>query len=213
MKPEIDYTLYLVTDRECMNARTVEDSVELAIRGGCTLVQLREKGISSLEFYETAKKVRVITKQYDVPFIINDRVDIALAVDADGVHVGQSDLPAKMVRRIMGEHKIVGVSASNLEEALTARDDGADYLGVGAMFSTATKADANITSMETLARIRKEVELPIVVIGGINRKTAPGFAGAGIQGLAVVSAIVAQTDIERAARELKTLFVQGESGC
>jgi thiamine-phosphate pyrophosphorylase len=209
MKPDIDYSLYLVTDRELMLQTTIEKSVEQSVRGGCTLVQLREKNVSSREFYETAVKVREVTARMGVPFIINDRVDIALAVDADGVHVGQEDLPVEEVRRMVGPDRIIGVSVSNITEALSADGAGADYLGVGAMFATGTKTDARITSMQELSDIRKVVALPIVVIGGINRETIPLFHGIGIDGLAVVSAIVAQEDAAGAARELKRLFLEG----
>ena len=210
MKPEVDYTLYLVTDRSLMSSATIEESVEQAIQGGCTLVQLREKEASSRNFYEIARRVRKITSQRNVPLIINDRVDIALAVDADGVHVGQNDLPADVVRKVIGPDRIVGVSAGSLSEALAAKKAGADYLGVGAMFATGTKSDAKVTSMEELRRIRQSVSLPIVVIGGINKKTASHFQGMGIDGLAVVSAIVARDDVAEAARELKTLFLEGK---
>lgn len=203
---KIDYTLYLVTDREIMSSATVEESVEQAISGGCTVVQLREKSASSKEFYETALNVHKITKKANVPLIINDRVDIALAVDAEGVHVGQQDLPCKTVRQIIGQNKIVGVSASNLDEALSAYNDGADYLGVGAMYSTNTKTDANITSIEELKHIRKMIDIPIVVIGGINNKTVLNFKGINIDGIAVVSAIIAQSDIVESARNLKRIF-------
>ncbi|HOA71396.1 MAG: thiamine phosphate synthase [Bacillota bacterium] len=208
MKPSVDYTLYLVTDRDLMSTPTLEEAVEQAIRGGVTLVQLREKHASSLEFYQTALRVKKITDSYNVPLIINDRVDVALAVDADGVHVGQSDLPAARVREILGPDKILGVSASSLKEALKAVEDGADYLGVGAMFATGTKTDADITTIEELKRIRQAVSVPIVVIGGINKQTLPLFAGTGIDGIAVVSAIIAAADVEKAARELKELFKQ-----
>ena len=209
MKPEVNYTLYLVTDSELMSTSTVEESVELAIRGGVTMVQIREKTTSSRGFYETAHRVREITKRHNVPLIVNDRVDIALAVDADGVHVGQSDLSTDIVRRIIGSEKILGVSVSNLIEALEARDRGADYLGVGAMYSTGTKDDAIIVSMEELERIRTKIQLPIVVIGGINKETIPDFKKIGIDGIAVVSAIISQRDISGAARELFSLFMQG----
>ena len=211
MKPDIDYTLYLVTDRALMHAKTIEESVEQAILGGCTLVQLREKDVSSRDFYETALRVRAVTARMGVPLIINDRVDIALAVDAEGVHVGQADFPAEAVRRILGPDKIVGVSASNLAEAEAAAKAGADYLGVGAMYVTGTKTDAAITTMDELLRIRRAVSLPIVVIGGINRETAAHFHGIGIDGLAVVSAIVAQADAAVAAREMKALFLCGRA--
>lgn len=203
---EIDYTLYLCTDRELMSSKTLEEAVEQAIKGGCTVVQLREKTCSSKEFYETAKNLREITKQYNVPLIINDRVDIALAVDADGVHVGQSDLPAKIVRSIIGEDKIVGVSAAKLSEAEQAVRDGADYLGIGAMYPTNTKTDTRPVTMEELKAIRSAVDVPIVVIGGINQKTLHDFKGTGIDGLAVVSAVIAADDIEQAARDMAAMF-------
>jgi thiamine-phosphate pyrophosphorylase len=206
MKPEIDYTLYLVTDRELMAAATIEECVEQAILGGCTVVQLREKTASSREFYQTAVKLRELTTRLNVPLIINDRVDIALAVNADGVHIGQGDLPYEEVRRIIGPDKIVGVSVSNVAEAQEAATQGADYLGVGAMFPTGTKTDSNLTSLVELWRIREIITIPIVVIGGINKDTVPLFKGTGIEGIAVVSAVVAQKDPAAAARELKSLF-------
>jgi thiamine-phosphate pyrophosphorylase len=189
-----------------MAASSIEECIEQAVRGGCTLVQLREKNASSREFYETAARARKITADLGVPLIINDRADIALAVNADGVHIGQDDLPLDAARRLMGEDKIIGVSAGSLDEARAAADMGADYLGVGAMFATGTKTDANPASMDELRRIRAEIKLPIVVIGGINKNTVPLFAGTGIDGIAVVSAIVSQKDICGAARELKALF-------
>ena len=205
-KNEIDYTLYLCTDRGLMSTDTLEEAVEQAVQGGCTVVQLREKDCTSLEFYETARSIRKITDRYKVPLIINDRVDIALAVDADGVHVGQSDLPASVVRRILGPDKIIGVSAGTLAEALQAEAEGADYLGVGAMYATSTKEDADMTTIEELKEIRKAVGIPIVVIGGINKNTLENFKGYGIDGLAVVSAVIAADDIKAAAGELVSMF-------
>lgn len=211
MKPKIDYTLYLVTDRKLMSSLTIEESVEQAVRGGCTLVQLREKEASSRDFYETGMKLRELTARLGVPLIVNDRVDIALAVGADGVHVGQDDLPTEVVRKIIGPDKIIGVSASNLSEALSAAEAGADYLGIGAMFATDTKTDAHLTAIEELRYIREAISLPIVAIGGINKKTVPFLRGIGIEGLAVVSAIAAQEDVAGAARELKRLFLEGST--
>ena len=205
-KNEIDYTLYLCTDRGLMSTDTLEEAVEQAVQGGCTVVQLREKDCTSLEFYETARSIRKITDRYKVPLIINDRVDIALAVDADGVHVGQSDLPASVVRRILGPDKIIGVSAGTLAEALQAEAEGADYLGVGAMYATSTKEYADVTTIEELKEIRKAVGIPIVVIGGINKNTLENFKGYGIDGLAVVSAVIAADDIKAAAGELVSMF-------
>ena len=209
MKPKVDYTLYLCTDRGLMTTGTVEESVELAIDGGCTVIQLREKQCSSRDFYELALRVKGITARRGVPLIINDRVDICLAAGADGVHVGQSDLPACQVRRLLGPDRILGVSARTLEEALEAQENGADYLGVGAMYATSTKTDAQVVSMETLRAIRGAVQIPIVVIGGINRDTLEPVRGMGIDGLAVVSAVVAQQDIRAAARELVERFKEG----
>lgn len=206
MKFKIDYSIYLVTDRDLMSTKTLEDAVEQSIIGGCTLVQLREKDCSSFDFYSTAVKVKEITDKYNVPLLINDRLDIALAVDAAGVHVGQSDLPVSVVRKIIGENKIIGVSTGCLEQALKAEKDGADYLGVGAMYATGTKKDANPTSMEELKKIRESVSVPIVVIGGINKERIKDFKGMGIDGLAIVSAIIAQKDIIEATKELKTIF-------
>lgn len=203
VKPKIDYSLYLVTDRELMSTPTLEEAVEQAITGGTTLVQLREKAASSLEFYQTAVTIKQVTDKYHIPLIINDRVDIALAVNAAGVHIGQSDLPARSVRSIIGKNKILGVSASTLEEAIRAQEGGADYLGVGAMFATGTKSDAELVSMEELKKIRAAVNLPIVVIGGINKKTVPLFDGIGVDGIAVVSALISASDIAREAKKLK----------
>ncbi len=208
MKPKIDYSIYLVTDRDLMSTETLEDAVEQALIGGCTLVQLREKDCSSLDFYNTAVKVKEITDKYNVPLLINDRLDIALAVDAAGVHVGQSDLPVSIVRKIIGEDKIIGISTGTLEDALQGEKDGADYLGVGAMYTTGTKKDANSTSMEELKKIRENVSLPIVVIGGINKERVKDFEGIGIDGLAIVSAIIAQKDITEATREFKNIFTK-----
>ena len=206
MKNKIDYTLYLCTDRDLMSSATIEENVELAIKGGCTVIQLREKNCSSKEFYDLAVNVKKITDKYNVPLIINDRVDIAMAVDAAGVHIGQSDLPADVVRRIIGDDKIIGVSTAKLDEALKAVKDGADYLGVGAMYSTDTKTDARPVTMEELKEIRKNVDIPIVVIGGINMNTLGNFKNMGIDGLAVVSAIVAQPDVEKAAKDIYEAF-------
>lgn len=206
MKNKIDYTLYLCTDRDLMSSATIEENVKLAIKGGCTVIQLREKNCSSKEFYDLAVNVKKITDKYNVPLIINDRVDIAMAVDAAGVHIGQSDLPADVVRRIIGDDKIIGVSTAKLDEALKAVKDGADYLGVGAMYSTDTKTDARPVTMEELKEIRKNVDIPIVVIGGINMNTLGNFKNMGIDGLAVVSAIVAQPDVEKAAKDMYEAF-------
>lgn len=198
-----DYSLYLVTDRMCMSAATLREAVEQAILGGCTMVQLRENHISSRNFYDTAKEIKEITDTYDIPLIINNRIDIALAVDAAGVHIGQSDIPASAARKLIGRDKLLGVSASSLREALQAESDGADYLGVGAMFPTKTKYDAKIVSMEEWQAIRQAVTIPIVVIGGIGKENAAVFLQSGADGIAAASAIMAQPDIRQAAAALK----------
>ena len=205
MRDKLNYTLYLVTDSNLMSTNTVEESVELALQGGATLVQLREKTASSRAFYETALRAKEATQRHSTPLIINDRVDIALAVDAEGVHLGQSDLPANLVRKLIGQEKILGVSVTTVSEALEAKRMGADYLGVGALYPTGTKQDAALVSFDELGRICAAVDLPVVVIGGINRETIPSFKGIGISGFAVVSALVSQQDIPAAARELLLL--------
>ena len=201
-----DYTLYLVTDRQLMSCDSLTEAVEQAILGGCTMIQLREKELPSLEFYNQAVAVKQVTERYHIPLIINDRIDIAMAVQAAGVHIGQHDLPAATVRKVIGENMLLGVSASSIAEAIQAQQDGADYLGVGAMFPTGTKTDAESVSMEEFQKIRTADSLPIVVIGGINKGNAGRFKPMGIDGLAVVSAIIAQSDIKAAAAELKDLF-------
>lgn len=203
MKPEMDYTLYLVTDRALAGERDFDDLVGRAVRGGCTLVQLREKDASSGELYERALRLKRVTDYFHVPLIIDDRVDIMLAVDAAGVHLGQSDLPADAARRLIGPDKILGVSARTVEEAEAAESAGADYLGVGAVFPTATKTDAAPVSRETLAAICAAVRIPVVAIGGLNVKNIPLLEGSGISGAAVVSAVMGAEDPEEAARKLK----------
>lgn len=202
----MDYTLYLVTDRDLMSTETLEEAVEQAILGGCTMVQLREKTASSLEFYKSAVSVKAVTDKYDVPLIINDRADIALAVEAAGIHVGQSDLPAAIVRRMAGSDIIVGVSANSVEAAVKAQKDGADYIGVGALHATGTKTDVSVITIEKLLEIRKAVTIPIVGIGGINMTNAAGLKNTGIDGIAVVSAIIAQADIRNSAEQLLAVF-------
>jgi thiamine-phosphate pyrophosphorylase len=206
---ERDYSLYLVTDRSLMTTNTLSEAVEQAILGGCTMVQLREKNISSLDFFKLATEIKAVTDSFGVPLIINDRIDIALAVHAAGVHIGQSDIPAAIVREIIGDDMLMGVSASSVSEAIQAQKDGADYLGVGAMFPTGTKTDATIVSIKELQNIRQSVALPIVAIGGINKENAGLFHDMGIDGLAVVSAIIAQPNIRQAASELKRIFLEG----
>lgn len=212
MHNRADYRLYLVTDRNCLQQQTLEQAVEQAILGGVTLVQLREKAIASKAFYERALRIKAICHHYNVPLLINDRVDIALAVVADGVHIGQSDLPCGVVRQILGKDKIIGVSARTAQQAIQAQADGADYLGVGAMFATSTKQDAQTVTIASLTQIRQAVTLPIVAIGGINHTTLPALqqalqaADTSIDGVAVVSAILGQKDVKLASQQLKEMI-------
>lgn len=203
---KVDYSLYLVTDRKMLRERDLGQSIELAIQGGVTLVQLREKSVSTREFLELAIRVKEITSRYRIPLIINDRLDIALAVDAEGLHVGQDDLPMLKARELLGPSKIIGVSASTLAEALLAQQQGADYLGVGAVFSTSTKTDASEVSLEQLEIIKKSVTIPVVAIGGINETNLIRVMSTGIDGVSVVSAILAKEDILMAAKQLQELI-------
>lgn len=209
MRNPIDYTLYLVTDRTLVANGSLESAVEAAIRGGCTVVQIREKQASSREFLASARRVKAITDAHGIPLIVNDRADIALAVGADGLHIGQDDLPLAAARRLVSGDMRIGVSAANLNEALAAKEGGADYLGVGAMFPTDTKQNTRSVTAGELARIKHETGLPVVAIGGINERTLPALAGAGIDGIAVVSAILSAHDVSAAAASLKASFLMG----
>lgn len=200
-----DLTLYLVTDRR-MPKKGFETVVEEAIRGGVTLVQLREKEGDTGLLYERARRLKEVTDRYHIPLIIDDRIDIMLAVDAAGVHVGQSDMPAAIARQMIGPDKILGVSAADLTEALKAEADGADYLGVGAMYPTKTKTDADFTTRETLEAIKRSVHIPVCAIGGITEKTIPDFKGSAIDGFAIVSAIMASEEPKAAAEKLKRMI-------
>ena len=210
-KKPIDYSLYLVTDRALMSTSSIEECVEKACVGGTTLVQLREKHASYDEFLQLAKSVKAVTDAYNVGLIINDEPNIAAAIGATGVHVGQDDMPVREVRNIVGEQAIIGVSASTLEEALQAEKDGADYLGIGAMHFTPTKPEAHTTTKEELAQILQAVNIPCVLIGGMNKNTIMEFAEFDVAGYAVVSAIVAAKDVKQAAKELREVIFRVRS--
>ena len=201
----LNLQLYVVTDRAWLNGKRLEDDVEAAIRGGATIVQLREKDLSSRDFFGTALKIKQVTDHYRIPLIINDRLDIALAVDAAGLHVGQRDLPPAIARRLLGPRKILGVSVTNQEEAVQAERDGADYLGAGAVFPTGTKRDADYVDYHELQRITGAVRIPVVAIGGINEANALRLKGSGIKGIAVVSEIFSKSDIRKAAEKMKEM--------
>ena len=200
--------LYAVTDRHWLNGQTLYEQVEEALKGGATFIQLREKDLTEEEFLEEAKKIQQLCKKNRVPFIINDNVKLAKEIDADGVHVGQSDMEALDVRAQLGEDKIIGVSARTVEQALLAEKHGADYLGVGAVFQTGTKTDAREVEHSVLKEICTKVDIPVVAIGGITQDNVKELSGSGINGVAVISAIFAQKDIETATAKLKSCVEQ-----
>lgn len=204
-KLEKSLLLYAVTDRHWLEGRTLEDVVRESLEGGVTFLQLREKDLDDESFFEEAVRLKVLAGEYGVPFVVNDNVDIALRADADGVHVGQNDMEAGDVRALIGPHRILGVSAQTVEQALLAEKRGADYLGVGAVFPTGSKDDADDVSFETLKAICEAVKIPVIAIGGITQKNVPCLAGSGICGIAVISAIYGQKDICKAAASLKKI--------
>ena len=201
-------TLYAVTDRAYLRGRRLEDRVEEAIRGGATLIQLREKDLPDREFLQAARAVQQVTRRYRVPLIINDNLKVMLAADADGIHVGQGDQDAAEVRRAIGPDKILGVSAKTVAMAEKAKADGADYLGVGAVFPSPTKPNAVGITREELAAICASVTIPAVAIGGITKENLPQLAGCGAVGAAVVSALFGAPDVRAAAEELSRLTQQ-----
>lgn len=201
-------TLYAVTDRTWVGKQSLYEQVEAALRGGATCVQLREKELDQETFLAEAMELAALCRRYGVPFIVNDNVDIAIACHADGVHVGQEDMKAADVRAKVGPDMIIGVSAHTVEEALEAVANGADCLGVGAMFSTSTKTDVDVLSWETLRDICAAVDVPVVAIGGINKGNLLQLSGSGVDGVALVSAIFGAEDIEKECRELLALSEQ-----
>jgi len=205
----MDYTLYLVTDRGLSRGRSTLEIVQAAVRGGVTCVQLREKNCSAREFIAEATAIQSFLKEHGIPLIINDRLDIAQAIQADGVHLGQNDIPLKMARAIVKDSMLIGISAESLQDAVEAERDGADYIGVSPIYTTATKSDtAPALGLEGLREIRKAVKIPLVGIGGLNRSNAAEVIGNGADGIAVVSAIVSADDPENAAAELSEIIRQ-----
>jgi thiamine-phosphate pyrophosphorylase len=199
----LDLTLYVITDRRLASGRSHEEVAREAIAGGATVIQLRDKEASTKELVEIGRRLRRLTAERGVTFIVNDRVDVALAVDADGVHLGQEDMPAALARQLMGPAKVIGVSAGTVEEAKRAEKEGANYLGVGPVYATATKPDAGEPiGVEGLSEILRAVSIPVVAIGGINEGNVEEVVATGADGVAVVSAVVGAQDIEAAARRL-----------
>jgi thiamine-phosphate pyrophosphorylase len=209
----VDYSLYLVTDSALSLGRRTLDIVEAAIAGGATIVQYREKSSSTRAMVEEAGALAALCRARGVPFIVNDRLDVALAVDADGLHVGQDDLPPALARGLLGRGKLLGVSVGSVEEALRAKAEGADYLGASPIFATPTKSDApRPMGLEGLRELAAAMDLPIVAIGGINASNAEAVIEAGASGLAVVSAIVSMPDPEGAARALRAILESTRMG-
>ena len=202
-KKKKELMLYAVTDRHWLGDETLYDQVKKALDGGATFVQLREKKLDREDFLAEALEIQKLCKKYGVPFVINDEVSIAKDIDADGVHVGQSDMEAMDVRKVLGPDKILGVSAQTVEQAIIAEKHGADYLGVGAVFATGSKDDADDVSHETLKAICEAVSIPVIAIGGITKDNVSELAGSGICGVAVISAIFGQNDIKKATEDLK----------
>ena len=206
IKEDIDYSVYLVTDSRDKTEEEFLVIIEEAIKGGTSIVQLREKTASTKDFYELALKVKEITSRYDVPLLINDRIDIALAIDSEGVHIGQDDMPADIARAIIGDEKILGVSASTVDEAVKAQKDGADYIGSGAVFPTSTKDDADSVSKDELKEIVNSIDIPVVAIGGITLENAQELKDTGISGFSVVSAIMSAKNPQVASKKLKEIY-------
>lgn len=207
----IDYSLYLVTDRGLARGRATLDIVTAAVNGGATVVQLREKECSTLEFIEQALSIKAFLKTRNIPLIINDRVDVAQAVKADGVHLGQTDMPLEMAKGILGDSMTIGISAECLEDAIKAEKGGADYLGISPIYATPTKTDtAPALGLAGLREIRQAVSLPLVGIGGLNKENATDVIRNGADGVAVVSAIVAADDPEGAARGLRQVINEAQ---
>ena len=198
---------YLVTDNKALGDRSYFEVVEESILGGVTLVQIREKDVTSRQYYEKAKKLKLLTSKYNIPLIINDRVDIALAVGADGVHVGQKDIPVKDIRKIVGEDFIVGATANSVELAIEAEAQGADYLGVGALFPTSTKDDTKPLTPQMLKKIVESVSIPVVAIGGISIDNIKLLKDTGIVGVAVSSGIMGNENPKKAAREIFEFYL------
>ena len=197
-----DLRLYAVTDRRWLGEKTLKEAVKEALKGGATFIQLREKNMDSDEILKEAFEIKELCGMYGAPFVINDDVDMALACDADGVHVGQKDMEASEARKRLGSGKIIGVSVRTVEQAAAAEAAGADYLGVGAVFSTGSKADAERITKETLRDICSAADIPVIAIGGVNSENVKGLAGTGVCGAAVISAIFGADDIKKAAGEL-----------
>lgn len=203
---KLDTTLYFITDSNGFSETEFLNRLEAALKGGATLVQLREKNRTTREYVDIAEKAHRLTEKYNVPLLIDDRVDVALAVGAEGVHLGQTDMPICVARRLMGENAIIGATTKTVEQALEAQEQGADYLGVGAIYPTTTKVVTVLTPIETLKDICDSVNIPVNAIGGLNKDNINIFNGIGISGICVVSAVMKAPDPQKAAIELRNAF-------
>lgn len=205
----INYNVYLVTDRSFLKNISLKEAVEDSIKGGAGIIQIREKDASTRKFFDIANEIHQITKYYNVPLIINDRIDIAQAIKAEGVHLGQDDMPIEYARKILGEDTIIGISCGNAREALEAQSKGANYLGLGAVFSTNTKKDIDIPiGLEALKEITSKIHIPSVAIGGVNHSNAKSVMETGVSGVSIISCILGSNDIKKATEELKKIVTE-----
>lgn len=208
----VDWSLYVITDRRAAGPRSILDVVEAAIQGGVTVVQLREKEATTRQMIQLGQALHELTQRAGIPLIINDRVDVALAIDAEGVHLGVDDMPVPIARRLLGPHRLIGFSPSTLDEACQAEDEGADYLGIGDVYGTPSKPDAGAPiGIEGLSRFVQTVSIPVVAIGGINASNAAATIEAGAAGIAVISAVIGAPDPQKAAQQLRAI-VKGKQG-
>ncbi|MGQ9598383.1 MAG: thiamine phosphate synthase [Anaerolineae bacterium] len=208
----VDWSLYVITDRRAAGSRSILDIVGAAIQGGATVVQLREKEATTRQMIQLGQALHELTQRAGIPLIINDRVDVALAIDAEGVHLGVDDMPVPIARRLLGPHRLIGFSPSTLDEACQAEDEGADYLGIGDVYGTPSKPDAGAPiGIEGLSRFVQTVSIPVVAIGGINASNAAATIEAGAAGIAVISAVIGAPDPQKAAQQLRAI-VKGKQG-
>lgn len=201
-KNKVDYSMYIITDEKACKGKDFYECIEESLKGGATFLQLREKSLSSRDFYERALKLKQLAKKYNVPFVINDRIDIALAVDADGVHLGQSDMHIDIAKRIIGEDKIIGISAKNMNEALEAQEKGADYIGVGAIFGTVTKEDHDNVSIEQLKHLANTIKIPTLAIGGVKAENVKQLKNTNIDGICVISDIFSNENCKQRTEDI-----------
>lgn len=206
MKKNIDYSLYLCVESSLIKYSNLVKCIEESIVGGVTFIQIREKEMTTRKIIDTANQLKPLINKYGIPFVINDRVDIAIAVNADGVHLGQNDMPCELARKILGKDAIIGISVTTLEEAIKAEKDGADYIGVGAMYKSSTKKDAKIVSREELIKIKQTVKIPVVIIGGLDENTISNFKGLKIDGYAMITSIISNDNVLEKTKKILSII-------